>query len=85
MDWTDVTGDAFGKDLNNVTGYFLLARLLRDHVVQRGVAGSIVMIGSMYGVVGSYPDAYKDICTASPVQYHALKGAIVHMTRHLAV
>ena len=43
------------------------------------------MIGSMYGVVGSYPDAYQEICTASPVQYHALKGGIVQMTRHLAV
>lgn len=85
LDLTNVTSEAFGKDLNNATGYFLLARLLRDHVVNRGVAGSIVMIGSMYGVVGSYPDAYKDICAASPVQYHALKGAIIQMTRHLAV
>ena len=38
----------------------------------------------MYGVVGSYPDAYEGICDASPVGYHALKGGIVHMTRHLA-
>ena len=43
------------------------------------------MIGSMYGVVGSYPDAYAGIVPASPVAYHALKGGIVHMTRHLAV
>ena len=39
----------------------------------------------MYGVVGSYPDAYADITSASPVAYHALKGGIVQMTRHLAV
>ena len=39
----------------------------------------------MYGVVGSYPDAYQDIAPASPVAYHALKGGIVQMTRHLAV
>jgi NAD(P)-dependent dehydrogenase (short-subunit alcohol dehydrogenase family) len=43
------------------------------------------MLGSMYGVVGSYPDAYAGVCAASPVGYHALKGGIVHMTRHLAV
>ena len=54
-------------------------------MVSRQTPGSIVMIGSMYGVVGSYPDAYKDVCVASPVQYHALKGGIIHMTRHLAV
>lgn len=85
LDLTNVTAEAFNKDLQNATGYFLLARRLRDHVVSRKSSGSIVMIGSMYGVVGSYPDAYEGICTASPVQYHTLKGGIVHMTRHLAV
>ena len=85
LDLTDVTAEAFNKELQNVTGYFLLARQLHDHLVQRHTPGAVVMIGSMYGVVGSYPDAYQDICTASPVQYHALKGGIVHMTRHLAV
>jgi gluconate 5-dehydrogenase len=85
VDLTNITGEQFNRDLQNATGYFLLARRLRDHVVSRSAGGSIVMIGSMYGVVGSYPDAYEGICTASPVQYHALKGGIVHMTRHLAV
>ena len=85
LDLTNVTADAFSSDLQNATGYFLLARHLRDHVVARGTAGSVVMVGSMYGVVGSYPDAYDGVCVASPVQYHALKGGIIHMTRHLAV
>lgn len=84
LDLTNVTAEAFNKDLQNATGYFLLARRLHDHLVARKATGSIVMIGSMYGVVGSYPDAYEGICVASPVQYHTLKGGIVHMTRHLA-
>jgi len=84
-DLASVTGEEFSRDLQNATGYFLLARHLRDHVVARAVPGAIVMIGSMYGVVGSYPDAYEGICAASPVQYHTLKGGIVHLTRHLAV
>jgi NAD(P)-dependent dehydrogenase (short-subunit alcohol dehydrogenase family) len=85
LDLTTVTAEAFSSDLKNTTGYFLLARHLRDHLVSRSAAGAIVMIGSMYGVVGSYPEAYEGICSASPVQYHALKGGIIHMTRHLAV
>lgn len=85
LDLTNVTAKAFQQDLQNLTGYFLLARRFRDHIDERDAAGSIVMIGSMYGVVGSYPDAYDGICPASPVQYHALKGGIVQMTRHLAV
>jgi len=84
-DLTTVTPEQFTRQLANATGYFVLARLLRDHVVARQAPGSIVMLGSMYGVVGSYPEAYAGVCAASPVGYHALKGGIVHMTRHLAV
>lgn len=84
-DWTNVTAAEFQEQLANATGYFLLARRLRDHLVERGAGGSVVMVGSMYGVVGSYPDAYEGVCAASPVHYHALKGGIVHLTRHLAV
>ena len=83
-DWTGVTGEEFNQQLANAAGYFLLARRFRDHIVQRKAEGSVVMVGSMYGVVASYPDAYKGVCPASPVHYHALKGGIIHMTRHLA-
>ncbi len=85
VDWRTVTGEQFQQQLGNLTGYFLLARLLRDHAVAGGHSASIVMLGSMYGVVGSYPQAYEGICIASPAPYHALKGGIVQLTRHLAV
>jgi NAD(P)-dependent dehydrogenase (short-subunit alcohol dehydrogenase family) len=84
-DWRDVTADEFNRQLAIATGYFLLSRLFRDHAVAHGVRGSVVMLGSMYGVVGSYPDAYEGVCPASPAAYHALKGGIVQLTRHLAV
>jgi gluconate 5-dehydrogenase len=84
-DSTSVTAEQFTRQLANATGYFLLARRFREHVAARKAQGSVVMIGSMYGVVGSYPDAYEGIAAASPVAYHALKGGIVQMTRHLAV
>lgn len=85
VDWTTVSPEQFQRQLGNVTGYFLLARQVRDHAVRRGRPASVIMIGSMYGVVGSYPQAYDDICVASPVAYQAVKGGLVQMTRHLAV
>ncbi len=84
-DWKTVTGEQFNRQLANATGYFLLARHMRDHAVSRDAAASVVLLGSMYGLVGSYPDAYEGVCAASPVAYHTLKGGIVHLTRHLAV
>jgi NAD(P)-dependent dehydrogenase (short-subunit alcohol dehydrogenase family) len=84
-DWREVTAEQFNRHLQNATGYFLLARKLRDHAVQRQAPASIVMLGSMYGLVGSYPEAYAGIGPASPVAYHALKGGVAQMVRHLAV
>jgi gluconate 5-dehydrogenase len=83
-DLTTVTPEQFSRHLANATGYFLLSRLMRNQVVERGASGSIILLGSMYGQVASYPDAYEGICKASPVAYHALKGGLIHMTRHLA-
>jgi len=84
-DWTDVSGEQFTRQLTNATGCFLLARAVRNHVVERKGTASIINIGSMYGLVGSYPDAYSDVPMASPVAYHCLKGGVLSMTRHLAV
>lgn len=84
-DWTNVSGEQFSRQLANATGCFLLAREVYQHAVARGGGASIVMLGSMYGLVGSYPDAYAGICMASPVAYHALKGGVLSMTRHLGV
>jgi gluconate 5-dehydrogenase len=84
-DWTGVTAEQFDRQMRVATGYFLLARLVRDHAVDRKAPASIIMMGSMYGLVGSYPKAYESVGSASPVAYHALKGGIIQMTRHLAV
>ncbi len=84
-DWTTVGYEEFSRHLVNAAGYFELSRLVRNEAVARNHGASIILLGSMYGVVGSYPDAYQDVCPASPVAYHALKGGLVHMTRHLAV
>ena len=67
-----------------VTAYFMLAREVVFHLRQRNAHGSIINIGSMYGVVASYPEAYADLPVNSPPNYHGLKGGIVHLTRHLA-
>ncbi|MBT5835091.1 MAG: SDR family oxidoreductase, partial [Deltaproteobacteria bacterium] len=85
VDLTDVTGAEFQQQLGNATGYFLLARRIRNWSVAQKKSASIIMLGSMYGLVGSYPESYEGLVPASPVAYQTLKGGIVQMTRHLAV
>lgn len=84
-DLRSVTQAEFNRQLQNATGYFLLARKFHDHISQKRSQGSIIMIGSMYGVAGSYPESYKGIAPANPVAYQALKGGIIQIVRHLAV
>ena len=67
-----------------LTASFLLAREVMFHLRERQAPGSIINIASMYGVVASYPDDYKDLPLTTGPNYFALKGASVQLTRHLA-
>lgn len=58
----------------NLDSYFFMTRAALAHMVPRG-SGSIVMVGSMGGVSGLY-DGHT---------YTAAKGAIVNLTRSLAI
>ncbi len=87
-DATDID-NATGDDLlasfkGNTLQYFAAAQQAVRHMRKVG-GGAIINNGSMYGVVGSYPDAYTDLPVNSPINYHACKGGVVHMTRHMAV
>jgi NAD(P)-dependent dehydrogenase (short-subunit alcohol dehydrogenase family) len=61
----------------NMTGAFLCARAAARHMIARGRGGAIVNVASIMGLSGGglYPN----------VSYQTTKGAIVNMTRALAV
>lgn len=76
-------------DLDNtfcrgVTPTFLLVRHLAERMKARG-HGSIVLFGSMYGMVAPDPRIYHPPLTPNPIDYGASKAAIIQMTRTLAV
>ncbi|MBC8481291.1 MAG: SDR family oxidoreductase [Planctomycetes bacterium] len=83
--WHNVTSEEFNTQLSNATGYFLLSRLVHDHAVISGREASIIMLGSIYGMVGGYPEVYEDRECGSLAAYHALKAGVINMVRHLGV
>ena len=61
----------------NMTGTFLACRIAARHMIARGQGGAIVNVSSIMGFSGGglYPN----------ISYQTTKGAIVNMTRALAV
>ncbi|MDI3327603.1 MAG: SDR family oxidoreductase [Alicyclobacillaceae bacterium] len=63
----------------NVTGTFLMSQAVARHMIERGEGGRIINIASVAGLVGSPPEVLD------AVGYSASKGAVVNLTRDLAV
>lgn len=73
---TDISLDEWNRVVTvNLTGTFLCARAAAKQIIRQG-GGKIVNIASIYGAVG-------DVFPASP--YYATKGAVINLTRDLAV
>ena len=87
-DWGEhfenVSLDSWRKniDMQLNSTFYLCQQILK--VMQEQKSGSIVNIGSIYGVVGNDFSLYEDFGGTSPAAYAAVKGGIVNLTRYLA-
>lgn len=80
----DARASDFRRSLEvGVTGQFVAAQQAARWMRANG-GGSIINVASMYGLVASYPEAYEGLEPCSPPNYHATKGALIQLTRHLA-
>ncbi len=76
-DWNEVM-------VVNVGGTFLCSRAVASQM-KKQKSGAIINIGSIYGVVAADPRVYGKSGINSPASYAASKGAVIHLTRYLAV
>jgi len=65
-------------------GPFIASQQAAGHMRTVG-GGSIIHVGSVYGVVGSYPQLFEGLKTPVPPMYHAAKGGLIQLTRYQAV
>ena len=74
----------------NLVGTFLACQAVGARMVKAGKPGSIINVGSIYGMVSPIQDiyAYKEELTGipfiKPVAYSAAKSGIYNLTRYLA-
>ena len=69
---------------NGPSAYGVAAQQAAKHMRAAG-GGTIINIGSMYGMVTGYPEVYKGLTKPNSIVYQASKAAIIHMTRYMAV
>ena len=62
---------------------FLFTQKVFPHMVNRKF-GSIINIGSIYGVVGPDFNVYENTELTMPAAYSAIKGGVINFTRYLA-
>ncbi len=64
-------------------GYFLVAQQFSLYFREQG-HGNIVNMGSIYGVVAPRFEIYEETPMTMPVEYAAIKSAVIHLTRYFA-
>jgi NAD(P)-dependent dehydrogenase (short-subunit alcohol dehydrogenase family) len=78
----DLTAEEFDKANHlNITSTFLMARMAAESM---SAGGSVVLFGSMYGLVSPVPQVYQPPMIPNPIEYGANKAGIIQMARYLA-
>lgn len=80
----EVTFEDFTENMGmHVGGYFLMAQQFGAYFKQQGW-GNIVNMASIYGVVPPRFEVYAETQMTMPVEYAAVKSAVIHLTKYLA-
>lgn len=80
----EVSYDDFCQNVSmHLGGYFLSSQQFAAYFKKQG-HGSIVNMSSIYGVVAPRFGIYEGTSMTMPVEYAAIKSAVVHLTKYLA-
>lgn len=80
----EVTYEDFCQNVSmHMGGYFLASQQLSLYFKKQGY-GSIINMASIYGVIAPRFSIYENSTINMPVEYSAIKSAIIHMTKYMA-
>lgn len=81
----DVTLREWNENVSmHLGGYYATCHHATKMMVERGIDGRIVNLGSIYGVRAPDFSIYEGTDMTSPVEYAGIKGGIINLTRYLA-
>ena len=74
----------FCENINiNLGGHFLSSQQMARYFQKQG-HGNIVNIASIYGVIAPRFEVYEETPMSMPIEYAAIKSALIHMTKYMA-
>jgi len=80
----DVTYEDFCENINlHLGGYFLVSQQFAEFFSKQGY-GNIINISSIYGVIAPRFEVYDNTKMTMPVEYAAIKSALIHLTKYIA-
>lgn len=80
----DVTYEDFCENINiNLGGYFLTSQQFLNYFCEQGF-GNVINISSIYGVIAPRFEVYENTPMTMPVEYAAIKSALIHLTIYMA-
>ena len=80
----DVEYEDFCENVSvHLGGYFLTSQQFAKYFAETG-CGNIINISSVYGVIAPKFEIYKDTPMTMPVEYAAIKSALIHLTKYMA-
>jgi len=84
MKFEDVTYEDFCENINmHLGGYFLTTQQVSKVMIKQNI-GNIINIASIYGFAAPRFDIYEGTGMTNAVEYAAIKGAIINLTKYLA-
>lgn len=82
--YEDVTYEDFCENINlHIGGYFLITQQVSKVMIRQDY-GNIINMGSIYGFAAPRFEIYEGTEMTTPVEYAAIKGAIINLTKYLA-
>lgn len=79
------TNSSFSQDVNNhFISYVILSKKIANLMVKSKIKGSIILLGSIYGVVGQDLNIYKKTKLKENIAYSVIKGGLINFTKQMA-
>ncbi len=80
----DVRHEDFCENISlNLGGMFLVCQKMAEYFQKQGY-GNIINIASIYGVTAPKFEIYENTEMTMPVEYAAIKSAVIHLTKYMA-